>query len=101
MVLSKTLKLHTNQRRYSGEHSEIPLGWEGICSHHTPTIWGDKIPRAAPWILQETNYKILKYFVHLSIYIFSYKSEVVVELKYHPPISNIAIPSSKFSALWM
>lgn len=99
MVLNTTLNLHTNQKRPSDEHSEeIPLGWEGICSPHTPIIWGDKIPRAAPYILQATSYKILKYFVHLSIYTFSYLFDVAVELNSQPPISNITIPSSKFSA---
>lgn len=98
MVLNITINLHTNQRRPSGEHSEIPLGWEGICSPHTPIIWGDKIPRAAPYVLQATSYKIVKYFVHLSIYTFSYMFDVAVELNSHPLISNITIPSSKFSA---
>lgn len=86
MVLSITLKLHTKQMRHSGEHSEIPLGREGICSHHTLTVQGNKIPRAISFVLQETSHKILKYFVHLSIYIFSYMFEVAVELNYHPPI---------------
>lgn len=26
------------------KHPKITLGWEDIYSHHTLTIWGDKIP---------------------------------------------------------
>lgn len=61
---------------------------------------GYKIPRAAPYILQETSYKILKYFVSLSIYIFSYVFEAAVQQNYHSPISNTGISSSKFSVQW-